>query len=157
MPGFLNGVGGLASPWWRADLPSRFLEARELRSHTTAGRLTRFAAVVESIVFMITANAERLAQQAGPPRRVVLAGGMSRSVWLARRLAALLELPVQVLETEASARGVAQLAAPELTATWNAAPLHSWQPRPERALRLRYLRFRTAIDACTRLGSAHRL
>jgi len=96
---------------------------------------------------MIAANAKLLEDQAGPPRRVLLAGGMSRSKWLCRRLASLLDLPVQAIDTEASARGVARLAAPDFTARWAAAASAPYAPEPDAALRERYERFTAAIAA----------
>ena len=107
----------------------------------------RFAALVESIAFMIAANAQLLEAQAGAPRRVLLAGGMSRSGWLCRRLAALLGLPVRVSDVEASARGVAHLAAPELTARWQTANAPEIHPQHDAALRARYERFIAAVAA----------
>jgi len=151
LPVFLNSVGGLGSPWWRTTMEPRYLPA--VRATDTLSlpqpdaRVTRFAAVVESIAFMIAANAKLLEDQAGPPRRVLLAGGMSRSKWLCRRLASLLDLPVQAIDTEASARGVAQLAAPDFTARWAAAASAPYAPEPDAALRERYERFTAAIAA----------
>jgi glycerol kinase len=145
LPVFVNGVGGLGSPWWRADLQSRFIGPEGTAGPAPGATLQCFAAVVESIAFMITANARLLAQQSGPPQRVLLAGGISRSAWLCRRLAALLELPVQVLDAEASARGVACLAAPQLTAQWPTALSATWEPEPDPALAARYRQFIAAI------------
>ncbi len=146
LPVFVNGIGGMGSPWWRATMDSHFIDA----AHAGGDRLARFAAVIESVAFMIAANAELLVQQAGAPQRVLLAGGMSRSRWLCRRLAALLGLPVLVSEAEASARGVARLAAPELASRWAEAPAQSWLPEPDPALRARYRRF---IDSVTAAGN----
>ncbi|MBS0386976.1 MAG: hypothetical protein JSR15_00745 [Proteobacteria bacterium] len=145
LPVFVNGVGGLGSPWWQPTLESRFIGGNEPRE-----RLPRFAAVVESIAFMIAANAALLVQQSGSPRRVLLAGGMSRSHWLCQRLASLLEVPVQVTSTEASARGVARLAAPALTAQWGNPPTRSWQPQSDAALKARYRLFLDSVDAALR-------
>ncbi len=150
LPLFLNGVGGLGSPWWRPTLESRFIG--EAGDAAGAGEgagdvLARFAAVVESIAFMIATNATLLEQQGGRPQRVLLAGGMSRSHWLCRRLAALLALPVQVIAAEASARGVARLAAPALTAHWPGALARIWQPETDGALQARYRRFLDAVNS----------
>jgi glycerol kinase len=142
LPVFQNGVGGLGSPWWRPTMASRFID------DAGAGDvMPRFAAVIESIAFMIAANAALLEQQGGRPQRVLLAGGMSRSHWLCRRLAALLGLPVQVTEAEASARGVARLAAPELTAHWPIAAARTWLPEPDPALQARYRRFLDTVNS----------
>jgi glycerol kinase len=150
LPVFQNGVGGLGSPWWRPEMDSRFIDdagASPGASASAGDIVVRFAAVIESIAFMIAANAALLEQQGGAPRRVLLAGGMSRSHWLCRRLASLLGVPVQVSEAEASARGVARLAAPAFTANWPAATTRTWQPEPNGALQARYRRFLDAVDS----------
>lgn len=152
LPVFVNGVGGLGSPWWRADLESHFIDPDGRADPASQTTLRGFAAVVESIAFMIAANARLLAQQSGPPQRVLLAGGISRSGWLCRRLAALLELPVQVLDAEASARGVACLAAPHLTSQWPAQRGATWNPEPDPALAARYRQFIAAVGGGDRLS-----
>lgn len=146
LPVFLNGVGGLGSPWWRAEPEPCFLNTRQGAADAPYPTLARFAAVVESIVFMIAANAELLARQTGPLRCIELAGGMSRSNWLCGRLASLLEVPVGIADAEASARGVARLAAPELASQWHSAAARTWNPEPDPGLRARYRQFRNAID-----------
>ncbi len=146
LPVFVNGIGGMGSPWWRPVMDSHFIDAPDATSAT----LVRFAAVIESVAFMIAANAQLLAKQAGAPRRVLLTGGMSRSQWLCRRLASLLGLPVQVANAEASARGVARLAAPQLASQWASAPAQTWLPEPDQALRARYQRF---MDSVAEAGS----
>jgi len=152
LPVFLNSVGGLGSPWWRSATEPRYLAAADdpgaaPMPPSPDGRLTRFAALIESIAFMIAVNAQLLEAQAGPPRRVLLAGGMSRSKWLCRRLASLLGLPVEAIDAEASARGVARLAAPDFTAHWAATASARYIPEPDAALRERYGRFTAGIAA----------
>jgi glycerol kinase len=145
LPIFLNGIGGLGSPWWRVAQDSQFVGGAPTSGNAQASvpnsTVLRFAALVESIAFMIAVNAEELTRQEGRPKRVVLAGGMSRSHWLARRLAALIRLPVEIIDAEASARGVAHLAAPELSSHWEHSPLHSHAPHPDKNLDARYQRF----------------
>ena len=152
LPVFVNGIGGLGSPWWRPTMESHFVGvASDARGAVSAADvLPHFAAVIESIAFMIAANAELLVQQSGPLQRVLLAGGMSRSQWLCQRLASLLGVPVQVTSAEASARGVARLAAPAFTAQWASAPTQSWEPQPNPALQARYQRFLDAVAAALR-------
>jgi glycerol kinase len=148
LPLFLNGVGGLGSPWWRTSMESRFIEAAPGAGAAAAEpTLARFAALIESVAFMIGANAKLLAQRAGPPRRVLLAGGMSRSAWLCRRLATLLDLPVQTIDAEASARGVARLADPDFSAHWPLAPGSRYLPGRDDALLDRYARYAAAVAA----------
>ena len=149
LPLFLNGVGGLGSPWWRTSMESRFIEPATGSAAAGAAlpdpTLARFAALVESVAFMIAVNAELLAARAGPPRRVLLAGGMSRSAWLCRRLATLLEVPVHSIDAEASARGVARLAAPDFAAHWPVASGSRFLPGRDSALRERYARYAAAL------------
>jgi glycerol kinase len=148
LPLFINGIGGLGSPWWRTTLEARFIEAPPRVGAAPADAVVaRFAALVESVAFMIATNAKLLAAQAGAPRRVLLAGGMSRSGWLCRRVATLLEVPVQVIDAEASARGVARLAAPDRAARWPAAAGSTWLPAQDPALRQRYARFASELES----------
>ncbi len=146
LPIFINGIGGVGSPWWRVAQDSGFVGGAAASEKSQADRLDarvpRFAAVVESIAFMIAVNAEELTRQAGRPSRVVMAGGMSRSSWLGRRLAALMHVPVQVIDAEASARGIANLAAPELGSRWGHCALHNYSPRPDENLEARYAQFK---------------
>ena len=157
LPVFLNGVGGLGSPWWRPAMEPRYLAAVDAAGAVPASspdaRMARFAALIESIAFMIAVNARLLEAQAGLPRRVLLAGGMSRSKWLCRRLASLLDLPVETIDAEASARGVARLAAPDFTAHWAAPVSARYAPEPDAALRERYGRFTAGMAASTGPGA----
>jgi hypothetical protein len=73
---------------------------------------------------------------------------MSRSPWLGRRLAALLQLPVEVIDAEASARGVAFLCGPDISARWDHAPLQRHVPYADAKLIARYRQF------CELLGAA---
>ncbi len=149
LPVFVNGIGGLGSPWWRVAQDSRFVGdvsfAANLHTAVPAATVLRFAALIESIAFMIAVNAEAIARQAGRPARVVLAGGMSRSRWLCRRLAALIQLPVEAIDAEASARGVARLAAPEISSNWEQAPVQRYAAHSDMGLASRYRRFTELI------------
>ncbi|HEY3731631.1 MAG TPA: FGGY family carbohydrate kinase [Steroidobacteraceae bacterium] len=104
LPLYVNGIGGLGSPFWRAQQRSYFIGE--------GGLIERFAAVVESIAFLIAINFEALKRHAGSPQRVLVSGGLGRSHWLCQRLAAVLATPVEVGPTEASVLGAAALADP---------------------------------------------
>jgi len=104
LPIYINGIGGLGSPYWRAQQRSFYIGE--------GSTLERFAAVVESIVFLIAINFDRMVARGGPVSRVIVSGGLSRSDWLCRRLAALLDAPVSRGAQEASVLGVAALADP---------------------------------------------
>jgi len=106
LPLYVNGIGGLGSPYWRAAQPSYFIGEGSL--------LERFAAVVESIVVLLAINFDCMRRWGDEPARVLVSGGLSRSDWLCRRLAACLDVPVLRTAQEATVLGVAALAAPQL-------------------------------------------
>lgn len=138
-PLFLNGVGGLGSPFWVADFPSRF----------SAGgtRAERAAAVLESVVFLLHANFEAIAAIAGPAARIQAGGGLGRLDGLCQRLADLSGLPVHRPETvEATARGLAWLLATP-SEPWPAAPAQVFEPRSRPDLRRRYRQWRDLLAA----------
>jgi glycerol kinase len=102
---FINAVGGLAAPWWRDDLESRFIGGTDTRSHAIA--------VIESIVFLITVNMERMANALPKPKKIIVSGGLSRLDGLCSRLASLADVPVyRMQETEATALGLARCLLP---------------------------------------------
>jgi glycerol kinase len=101
-PIYINGVGGLGSPFWRPGQTSYFIGEGPL--------LERFAAVVESVVFLVGINFELMRHRGGAAARVLVSGGLSRSDWLCRRLAASLGVPVLRMMREVTALGVAALA-----------------------------------------------
>jgi glycerol kinase len=138
LPVFVNAVGGLGSPWWRPELEPRFVGVGD--------RSAQFAAVVESIAFLIADNLV-LMRAGEPPRRIVLTGGLSRSDWLCRRLACVLGVPVVRGLTEATARGTAALAAPELAANWEPPPLQRFDPVENPAVSERHQRFEQALQS----------
>jgi len=98
---FINAVGGLAAPWWRDDLESRFIGGTDSRS--------RAIAVIESIVFLVKVNMERMAEALPKPKQIIVSGGLARLDGLCSRLATLADAPVYRLqETEATALGLAR-------------------------------------------------
>lgn len=117
-PVFINSVGGLGSPWWQSQLVPHFLDA-------DLSAAQRIAAVVESIVFMIHANLEIMRAESGLARLRV-SGGLANLDALCQKLANLSGLPVERgAENEATARGIAWLAAGK--------PAH-WQARADCAV-----------------------
>jgi glycerol kinase len=133
-PMFLNGIAGLGGPFWKADFVSRFAGEGE--------PWEKAVAVVESIAFLLQANNEHIARFLPPPRRIRVSGGVSRLDGLCRRLAAVSGLPVHRRDDpEASARGIAWLAAGR-PAGWNAgAHEEVFAPAEDPALRARYRRW----------------
>jgi glycerol kinase len=106
LPLYINGIGGLGSPYWRAQQASYFIGEGAV--------LERFAAVLESIAFLIAINFDLMRGSTAPPTRVIVSGGLSRSDWLCRRLAVLLSVPVLRGAQEATVLGAAALAQPGL-------------------------------------------
>ncbi len=102
VPLFLNGISGLGSPYWTPGLYSRFIGRGDTRQ--------KMSAVVESIVFLLCVNLERMYSSAAPLRRIVASGGLTQWDGLCQRLADLSELPVhRPILHEATATGLARL------------------------------------------------
>lgn len=137
-PLFLNGVGGLGSPFWRPRFAARFEGGGD--------REGRLAAVVESIAFLVHANLAEMAAMGAPARRIVLTGGLARLDEFVRQLAALADVPVErPAFTEATARGLAWLTAGR-PAGWPDGDTKKTEPRPDPALERRYRHWRRAMD-----------
>lgn len=134
---YLNGIGGLGSPDWRPDFPSRFVG-----EGTPAQQLV---AVAESIVFLIERNLVLL-QALDPPCTFVLAsGGLSQSDRFCQTLADLCGLPIRRPEQcEATARGAAFLLA-DRPADWPALPHKEFLPRANAGLHERHRRWQEAM------------
>jgi len=103
-PLFLNGVAGLAAPYWTPDFVSRFIGEGSPEE--------KILAVAESILFLVKVNI-RLMEENGQNISVVkVTGGLSNADCLCQKLANLLKLPViRSEQTEATAMGLAYLMA----------------------------------------------
>ena len=98
---YLNGIGGLGSPDWVPDFPSRFVGS--------GPPAERMVAVYESIVFLLLRNLERMRPQL-PITRLVVSGGLAQLDGLCQRLADLSGNSVTRPENqEATALGTARL------------------------------------------------
>ncbi|MFN0058764.1 MAG: FGGY family carbohydrate kinase [Planctomycetota bacterium] len=137
-PLYLNGVSGLGSPYWRADFASAFVGA--------GGGAARLVAVIESVAFLIQVNLELVRGVPPPLVRIDVSGGLARLDGLCQRLADLSIRPVvRRREIEATARGIAYLAAGQ-PATWREPPTDRvFQPTPNPALRARFDRWRAEL------------
>jgi glycerol kinase len=137
LPLFMNGVGGLGAPFWLPAFPCEFV------GHGDDGAL--LAALVESVVFLLCVNLEAL-QRSAPLRRIRVSGGLARNDYLCRCLAALSRLPVErPAAIEATARGVAYLAAGK-PASWRSVPVErTFAPADAGALESRYARWRSEM------------
>jgi glycerol kinase len=138
-PIFLNCVGGLGSPWWRADLSPAFKGKA-----TFAGRAV---AVAESILFLIQANLEALASTGLSVNRLRLTGGLSHLDELCQRMADLSGLTVyRPADTEATIRGTAWLAFQRPRHWPKPGRGHVFQPRENPGLQERYKQFYNMIE-----------
>lgn len=135
-PLFLNGVGGLAAPFWRPLFRSRFIGR--------GGAPERMVAVVESVAFLLMENLALMRQGGTPIQRLVVTGGYANYDGLCQRLADLSGLPVARPELyEATALGAARLTG-GITAPAAALEV-SFTPAENGALRRRYGRWREAM------------
>lgn len=99
-PLFLNGVSGLASPYWvanfRTDLPA------------DANTEEIYVAVIESIAFLLNANVQEMMKFASRPEQIQITGGLAHLDGLCQRLADLTRLHIyRPTDVEATARGLA--------------------------------------------------
>jgi len=135
-PLFMNTVGGLGSPWWRQGLAPAFVPDRDRINLAESA-----VAVAESILFLVQYNLE-IIQRQQTVTRLRVSGGLSQLDALCQKLANLGKLPVQRADNpEASARGIAWLAAgrPE---HWQATnEIQSFEPVSDANLDNRYTRF----------------
>jgi glycerol kinase len=140
-PLFMNSVGGLGSPWWREDLPPAFSDASQEFSDAQ-----RTVAVAESILFLVQQNLDRIGRRQ-TLRRLRVSGGLSRIAPLCQKLANLSQLPVERPEdSEASARGIAWLAAGRPQGWRTAGQTTLFRPLVDAPLRARYQRFNEKLD-----------
>jgi glycerol kinase len=136
---YLNGVGGLGSPDWRNDFPSRFI-GEGTPEH-------KLVAIAESVVFLIERNLDLLRPLGAPCIGVVATGGIARSDRFCQALADLAFLPVRrPAHGEATARGAAFLLAGR-PADWAQLPHQDFAPRENSALRARHRRWQEAMAA----------
>jgi len=142
VPVFLNGIGGLGSPFWQPHFPSRF-EGPPIETETTPTQ--KMQAVLESVLFLIQTNLDELRAASGEPGEIVLTGGLPREPAFAQGLADLSGVEVAHPErAEATARGVAFLLSAEL-GRWPDERSRATLPRENPALIRRYRRWQQAM------------
>lgn len=109
-PLFLNGISGLASPFWQPNFISKFDQAAELKEKAVA--------IVESIIFLLKSSLDEMSKLASPPEQIQITGGFASLKVMNQKLADLSGLPVYCpTECEATARGTAYLLA-DHPSTW---------------------------------------
>ena len=135
---FLNGVAGLAAPYWRMDFSSRFIDAAEPRQMAVS--------VVESIVFLAKTIVERMLNATLPHPTIVASGGLAQLDGLCQRLADACQLHVQrPRQTEATARGTAFLAL-DGPASWTPLTGADFTPRANPPLAGRFREWRRLME-----------
>ena len=133
-PIFLNSIGGLGSPFWRPGPEPAIVGEGE--------PWQRVVAVAESILFLLQANLDTMRTAGIPADRIQISGGLARSDALCQRLADLSGVEVyRPAETEATARGIAWLAAGRPIQWPELSPGSSFGPQPNPGLLRRYERF----------------
>lgn len=136
-PLFLNGVGGLGSPDWRADAPTRYIGEGDAAA--------RIVAVVESIVFLLQRNIDEMKRAGAPLARLWVSGGISRLDGVCQRLADLSGMAVhRPEEIEATARGIGRLLAPDAFAAVTDARV--FRPASHAGLARRYSAWSEALE-----------
>ena len=133
VPLFMNGVGGLGAPFWLPGFPVEFV--------TDGDDRLRLAAVVESVAFLLCVNLDAM-QGSATLDAARISGGMARCDYLCQALADICGLEVhRHRQREATARGVAFLAAGQ-PSRWNAVPVdRSFKPQTNAPLDTRYRRW----------------
>jgi len=114
VPLFINGIGGVGSPYWLPRVESRFVSQDETAAlhHIADNDIEQLVAVIESIAFLLMANIELMQKQLPQLQHIVVGGGLSSSRYLCECLADLSGLPVtRLAETELTAKGLAFLVA----------------------------------------------
>lgn len=134
-PIFLNAIGGLGSPFWRAGPEPAIIG--------DGAPWQAVVAVAESILFLLQANLNAMRSVGLAVERIQIGGGLARTDGLCQRLADLSGAVVyRPAETEATARGIAWLAAGRPSHWPQAEPGMTFDPRPNPGLVERYERFR---------------
>ncbi|MCK6427599.1 MAG: hypothetical protein L6Q72_00715 [Burkholderiaceae bacterium] len=140
---FLNGIAGLGGPFWRAAFDTRFVGDDD-------EPWQKAVALVESIAFLLQANIDHMAAYVPPVQRIRASGGVSRLDGLCRKLASLNGVPVHRRDDpEASARGIAYLAAGRPDEWTTGAREEVFEPQDDPVLRERYRRWRALMAEAT--------
>lgn len=145
-PIFINTIGGLGSPFWRSEQLPYFLDYLPNKENTPQTVL----AVLESIIFLLMVNIERIQKIKPGINFIHISGGLSNLSILCQTLADLSQLEVhQSNDSEASAKGIAWLAFNHyhhLPPKWQSTQTTTlWTPENNKSLSLRYEKFNRAI------------
>jgi glycerol kinase len=139
-PLFMNTIGGLGSPWWQSG-PEPTIVGE--------GQPWQWAvALIESILFLLQANLDTMMAAGLSAQRLRVGGGLARLDGMCQRMADLTGCVVyRPEETEATARGVAWLAAGRPDHWSEIQQGKTFLPQPNPVLRDRYQQFLVALKA----------
>jgi len=138
-PLFLNGVGGLGSPYWVAGFASRYIGEGDAAACLVA--------VAESIVFLVQRNLEVFAGDGRRPGKLIISGGLAALDGLCRKLAALAGVPVfRSPNIEATLCGLGYLLAGFPVEYPRPPWQHVFEPQPDALIKNRYQRWRAAME-----------
>jgi glycerol kinase len=138
-PLFLNGVSGLAAPYWAPQFASRFVGDGTPEA--------RVVAVVESVVFLVNIILDEMSSALAPATAILASGGLTQSDAVCRRLADVADLRViRAEDPEATARGVAWLAFDRAEPWSSGAATRELEPGIDVALRTRARRYRSELE-----------
>lgn len=148
VPLFINGIGGVGSPYWLPQVESCFIDdTDQARSHHDSDT-EQLIAVIESIAFLLTANIELMQRQLPDLQQIVVGGGLSSCRYLCECLADLTQLPVTRLgEPELTAKGLAYLIAEQPTEWLHDRRSSQFTPQATTVLLARQQRWRLAMAA----------
>jgi glycerol kinase len=142
-PLFLNGVSGLAAPFWVPSFHSRFVGEGDAAQKS--------AAVLESVVFLAATILAEMEIELTRPVRILASGGLARLDGLCERLASVSGIPVdRALEPEATARGLAWLLSGAKESWPDRDPPRRFAPIEDPLLAVRYRRWRDEMELSLR-------
>ena len=142
---FINAIGGLGSPLWRSDIAPVFVDLNGRPIHP--GFEQAYIAVLESIVFLLQLNIERLRRFKTQLTAMEISGGLSRVDRINQALADMTGLPVARRDiAEATARGIAWLAGDQPSAWVDGGIDKRWSPRANPRLKQRFELFKRFVE-----------
>lgn len=135
---YLNGISGLAAPFWVPDFNSTFIHESNDQD--------KMVAVIESIIFLIRENIDEMLKLSSPPEQIQITGGLTVQNEICQRLADLTGLPVyRPVDCEATARGLAYMLAGE-PKVWPETGLGEWfKPQQNNGLQERFKQWHNAL------------
>ncbi len=143
VPIFLNTIGGLGSPYWQADITPRFKDIN--KDHEDYSDEQCMAALMESVVFLLTINLEEMRKYNVKTKQILVAGGMSKDDHLCQCLANLSGAPVVVSKfNEATSRGAAWSAMRR--PDWGVLDSKQFKPANDHSLQNRFDTFKASIE-----------